>query len=668
MKIITMKFSQKIGAFLLCMIVLISSPILAQNADNGLKIVTEPENITLDVGQELQLNAKLVNADGEAQPDTMIYFSRARTSLSVTRSGLMKALEPGSFTVIAYKTAQGDNPVMRKNITVKVNFPKVDRIVFNDVPNKLYEGTSFQVESRVYDVLDFKREDLEVSDYSSSNSKVASIDRFGRLQAKSIGKTTITAKVEGVTKNHEIEIIKNPVTSVDISITKDVARTGDVLTIKAVAKDKKGNTVADAPIVYSFTARPDDARGEAAPAQIEQNGKFVANKSGLYTIMARNAGSISETTVKINPRNVRREVEILGNAKVTDVPTSDLWVWEGVDGRDYAATGTHVGRGEAFFWDVTDPENMIAIDTITVDARVVNDVKVSEDGRIAVISREGASDRKNGLVILDVTDPSNVEILSRFDDGLTGGVHNVFIYEDHVYAINNGRRYDIINIEDPKNPYRVSQFELDTPGHSVHDVWIEDGIAYSSNWTDGVVAVDIGSKLGGDMESIGGSPENPKMLGSFTYPSGWNHAAFPFKSKSSDNFYIAAGDEAFPGGIPAGWIHFFKLNSWEEAEEVARYEVPEAGTHNIWIKDDVMYVAYYQGGLRIVDVSGELMGNLYDQGREIAKFLPTVSDGRGPNSPMSWGPQPYKDMIFVSDMNSGLWAIKLTPVQGTASN
>lgn len=663
-----MRFSQILSVFILLMITLISNPISAQEADNGLKIVTDPENITLDVGQEMQIKAMLLNADGDVQPDTMIYFSRARRSLSVTRSGMMKALEPGSYTVIVYKTAQGDNPVMRKNITVKVNFPKVDRIVFNDVPNKLYEGTAFQVESRIYDILDFKREDLEVTDYSSSNSKVATIDRFGRIQAKTTGKTTISAEIEGVTKKQEIEVVKNPVTSVEITLSDEVARTGDVLNINAVAKDKKGNVVADAPIVYSFTARPDDQRGEAAPAQIEQNGKFVANKSGLYTIMARNAGSISETTVKINPRNVRREVEVLGNAKVTDVPTSDLWVWEGIDGRDYAATGTHVGRGEAFFWDVTDPKNMIAIDTVTVDARVVNDVKVSEDGRIAIISREGASDRKNGLVILDVSDPRNVEILSRFDDGLTGGVHNVFIYEDHVYAINNGRRYDIINIEDPKNPYRVSQFELDTPGHSVHDVWIEDGIAYSSNWSDGVVAVDVGSKLGGDMESIGGSPENPKMLGSFTYPSGWNHAAFPFKSKSSDNFYIAAGDEAFPGGIPAGWIHFFKLNNWEEAEEVARYEVPEAGTHNIWIKDDVMYVAYYQGGLRIVDVSGELMGNLYDQGREIAKFEPTVSDGIGPNSPMSWGPQPYKDMIFVSDMNSGLWAIKLKPVQGTASN
>jgi len=663
-----MRNSRLTTVFVLLLVTILARPVTAQDSENGLRIVTEPGKIILDVGQELQLNAKLVNAEGKVQPDTMLYFSRASRSLSVTRSGLMKALQPGSFSVIVYKTAQGDHPIMRKTVNVDINFPELDRIVFNNIPQKMYKGTSFQIESRVYDVLDFKREDLEVSDYSSSNNKVATVDRFGRLQAKSTGKTKVTAKIKGIAKTQEIEVVENPVTSIEISLDKDIARTGDVLNIKALAKDKKGNTISDAPIIYSFTARPDDARGEAAPAQIEQNGKFVANKSGLYTIMARNSGSIAEITVKINPRNVNQEVVVLGNAKVTDVPTSDLWVWEGVDGRDYAATGTHVGRGEAFFWDVTDPENMVAIDTITVDARVVNDVKVSADGKIAVISREGASDRKNGLVILDVTDPGNVEILSRFDDGLTGGVHNVFIYEDHIYAINNGRRYDIINIEDPKNPYRVSQFELDTPGHAVHDVWIEDGIAYSSNWTDGVVAVDVGSKLGGDMESIGGSPENPKMLGSFTYPSGWNHAAFPFKSKSSDNFYIAAGDEAFPGGVPAGWIHFFKLNNWEEAEEVARYEVPEAGTHNIWVKDDIMYVAYYQGGLRIVDVSGELMGNLYDQGREIAKFQPRVTEGIGPNQPMSWGPQPYKDMIFVSDMNSGLWAIKLKPVQGTASN
>ena len=128
-------------------------------------------------------------------------------------------------------------------------------------------------------------------------------------------------------------------------------------------------------------------------------------------------------------------------------------------------------------------------------------------------------------------------------------MHNTFIYEQHVYAVNNGRKYDIINIEDPRNPYTVGVFELDTPGHSIHDVWIEDGIAYSSNWGDGVVVVDVGSTQSADMPGAGGSPNNPTPLGSYSYPSGWNHAAFPFKSESTGKFYVAAGDEAFPYGL-----------------------------------------------------------------------------------------------------------------------
>jgi hypothetical protein len=299
-------------------------------------------------------------------------------------------------------------------------------------------------------------------------------------------------------------------------------------------------------------------------------------------------------------------------------------------------------------------------------------VKVSEDGRTAVITREGASDRKNGIVILDVSDPSNVSITSEYNDGLTGGVHNAFIYKNHVFAVNNGRRYDIIDISDPAKPTTVSRFELDTPGHAIHDVWVENGIAYSSNWDDGIVAVDVGSTPDAnspEQHNTGaGSFKNPVKLGSYSYPSGWNHAAFPFKSKSTGDFYVIAGDEAFPNGlyvqdrptIPAGWIHFVKFeDGWDAPKEVARYQVPEAGTHNYWVEGDTLYIAYYNAGLRVVDISGELMGDLYQQGREIAHYIPTHHEGMIPNAPMAWGPQPYKGYIFVTDWNSGLWAFEL---------
>ena len=140
-----------------------------------------------------------------------------------------------------------------------------------------------------------------------------------------------------------------------------------------------------------------------------------------------------------------------------------------------------------------------------------------------------------------------------------------------------------------------------------------------------------------------------------------------FKSPDTKKFYVIAGDEAFPYGesneddpsYARGWLHFIDFTDLKNPKEVARYEVPEAGTHNFWVDGTTLYVAYYNGGLRVVDISGDLMGDLYRQGREIAWFLSTHPKSLVPNSPMVWGPQPHKGHIFFTDWNSGLWAVKL---------
>ncbi|MDE0359358.1 MAG: hypothetical protein OXN92_16675, partial [Gammaproteobacteria bacterium] len=92
----------------------------------------------------------------------------------------------------------------------------------------------------------------------------------------------------------------------------------------------------------------------------------------------------------------------------------------------------------------------------------------------------------------------------------------------------------------------------------------------------------------------------------------------------------------------------------------AEFRLPDAGSHNLWVEDDLLYIAYYQGGLRIVDVSGELRGDLLAQGREVASFMTTPE---GENTTMAWGPQPYKGNIFVSDMRTGLWVMNLAPAR-----
>ena len=43
------------------------------------------------------------------------------------------------------------------------------------------------------------------------------------------------------------------------------------------------------------------------------------------------------------------------------------------------------------------------------------------------------------------------------------------------------------------------------------------------------------------------------------------------------------------------------------------------------LEDDKLYVGYYQAGLRVVDISGELRGDLYRQGRELAVSIDLTS-------------------------------------------
>ena len=656
---------------------------LAQDAPEKKKLqfVFEPDSLSLNIGETGTVNIKLLDGDGNLSNNPFYVYGRPRRTLESSprisdSTGVatvtIKVYKPGKLSLAVRSISEKRSDRVMGGIPIHVPSPPLDRIAFVNPVSKVYVGTSVKYTTEVFDQANLKR--TEKVTLSSSNNDVATFDSFGNLMVKKSGKTTLTASVQGISESVNIKALKNPVRKMTLSSDKDEIRTGDVLVFSAKAMNRSGRTVEDVPVVFSYTGKAEYGIGLPASALINQDGKFVAETAGIFTVMAQSGGYSARKTVKVVPRNVKKKITVVGHGTVKDYNTSDLWVWPGIGkhvGKDFAATGTWGANGEAYFWDVTDPAKMHIIDTVTVDARTVNDVKVSEDGRVAVITREGASNRKNGFVILDIEDPYDVKITYEFNDDMTGGVHNVFIYENHVYAVNNGRKYDIINIEDPANPFRVGRYELDTPGHGVHDVWVKDGLAYSSNWADGVHVVDVGgvkfneanrSKLQFNpfLAMAGqGSPGNPVKLGGMSDPNGHNHAAFPFISQSTDKFYIITGDEWGNQFGMAGGFHFLDFTDPKNPKETAVYQVPEAGSHNHWVHGDTLLASYYQGGLRIVDISGELMGDIYAQGREIAFFMSSDPDGFMANRPNVWGTMPYKGLIYFSDMNNGLWAIKL---------
>ncbi len=635
--------------------------------DRVTSIDVTPASLTLNVGETINLTATAFDDGGNPLDVPIVFISRSRRNVGVTNEGEVEAYQPGEYTIVAMVPRNGEagnrsggRRSIRSEVNVTIPLPPLERIEVSGVPARLYTGSLLRPRIEVYDITDTLRPDAHVT-FSTSDPEVVSVDRFGNVTPTGRGTAALRIGAEGVETEVPFSVVDNPAVSVELVPDQETARTGDVIRFQATARDRQERIIDDLPIFYSIQTHP-NFRNPAASAsgQIADDGRFVAELPGRYTIIATAGGVFSAATVEIEPRNVQKSLTVVGRAPVRDRHTSDLWIWEGDDGRDYAMTGTWRAEGHVYVWDVTDPGNIAMIDSVQVDARTVNDVKVSEDGRTAVISREGASDRRNGIVVLDVSNPSEVVWLSEFDEDLTGGVHNTFIYDNHVYAVNNGRRYDVINVAEPGAPFRVSRFELDTGGHSIHDVWIEDGIAYSSNWRDGVVLVDVGNGI------AGGRADRPVQFASYADPQGATHAAFPFRSESTGKFYVITGDEIFPYGMDsdgptrtAGYMHVVDFTDFENPVEVARYEVPEAGSHNLWIEDDILYAAYYNGGLRVVDLSGELMGDLYRQGREIASFQSNDAEGYVKNEAMVWGVQPHKGLIYFSDFNSGLWAVRL---------
>ena len=631
-------------------------------------IVSNLQNLKMKLGESFTPTSFVLDSEEKKSDcNRMIYynkkgvFSSAKSIYVDDQTGTIKANEPGIHEIVAICIGEGGKRLTR-TFEVNVMYPKVKEIKISIDSDKIYSGTYVPISYKVIDEMGYVRNDVDFSLKSSNN--VLEIDDVNNVKAVKEGSTSFEASYEGITGKITIQVLKNPVEKIVLTTSNSECRTGDVVQYSATAYDKKGQKINESfPFKYSFTGKSFD-KSNTASGLIFDDGRFVADVSGKYVISASLGNVSSSKALNVYNRNVKREVVKVGTGLVNDKHTSDFWVFEGVDGRDYAVTGTWGADGTSYFWDVTDPSNIIKIDSVQVDARTVNDVKVSEDGKICIIGREGASNRKNGIIIIDVSNPFDVKIISEYTKNLTGGVHNLFIYQNHVYALSGGQKYYILNIEDPTDPKEVGMFEIGKEGQSIHDVWIEDGIAYSSNWRDGVYLVDVGNGI------AGGSPSNPVAFGNYNYASGAHHATFPFKSKTTGKFYTVLGDEIFPNGIDvnapnetAGFLHFVDFTDLKNPKEVARYELPGHGSHNYWIEDDILYVAMYSGGVRIVDISGDLMGDLYKQGREIGYILPGNSNGYIPFATMTWGAQLYKGHVFYSDWNSGIGAAKVMPVK-----
>ena len=149
----------------------------------------------------------------------------------------------------------------------------------------------------------------------------------------------------------------------------------------------------------------------------------------------------------------------------------------------------------------------------------------------------------------------------------------------------------------------------------LHDVQVVDGLIYLGYWKDGLVILDVGNGIKGgspDIRSL--SVNSASTTPSFTGRAGWPARIRSFAPRTTCSSATCVSGAVRSDGQSQdsyrGFVHIVDVSDILNPEQVADYEVPEGGAHNMWVENDVMYIGYYGGGARVVDVSGELRGNL----------------------------------------------------------
>ncbi|MFC4358143.1 LVIVD repeat-containing protein [Halobium salinum] len=272
--------------------------------------------------------------------------------------------------------------------------------------------------------------------------------------------------------------------------------------------------------------------------------------------------------------------------------------------------------------------------------RGIYDVKQEGDTLLVVGPANPLGDALHGLLVVDVSDPANPEERAFFETDYP--IHNCFLRDGYAYLTgNDGERNPVVVVdvsgsesESASEPTEVARWSiadhdeawLEVPSgvRPVHDVWVQGGVAYLVCWDTGTWLLDVSD------------PTNPTYLTDFRgqplselraiesrgaarrtglTPPGNDH----FVALNEDGSLLGVGmeswametEEGIVGG-PSG-IDLYDLSDRTNPERVATIEPPRTDrptmegvwttSHNFEFRDGTLYTSWYQGGVKLYDVS-----------------------------------------------------------------
>lgn len=332
-----------------------------------------------------------------------------------------------------------------------------------------------------------------------------------------------------------------------------------------------------------------------------------------------------------------------------------IWGWEDGNGREYALIGATNG---VHVVDVTNPTAISRVDFVPGRRTgcIWREIKTYQHYAY-LISDDGAP---NSFQIIDLQYlPDSVSVV--YDsDSLFQRAHTLFVDGNKLYCgivkggITSGTSsMSVYSLNNPVNPSLLRDVDVDYgsifSNQQVHDMIVRNDTVYASAAFDGLFILKYDSVA-----------NNFNLLGSLTtYPSqGYNHSS----ALTDDGKTLVFMDEV-PTGLPVKVLDVQDLNNLTVTATFQSNVGPTP--HNPFMVGNICYIAYYQDGLQVYDVSNA------SQPVRIGYFdtqyqTPLGGPYTGQSYSGAWGAYPYlpSGHVLVSDMQNGLYVLDVSQLTG----
>jgi choice-of-anchor B domain-containing protein len=354
-------------------------------------------------------------------------------------------------------------------------------------------------------------------------------------------------------------------------------------------------------------------------------------------------------------------IESLGGAAGERV--TGIWGWtDAQTNREYALVAR---TGALVFVDISNPSGPLVVAQMPANRSGARDVKVYRDH--AYFVGDGAGN--HGMMVFDLTRLRSMrgpmrDVLPDTVYRQLASAHNLAIDTASALAIavsvnsggtSCGGGLHLIDIREPKVPKFAGCFTdtegLIAPGRT-HDVqcvkyhgpdrrFHDRSICFASNET-ALRIVDVTV------------PSAPVALGRGSYPS----AAYIHQGWLTDDqrhFYLNDELDEIAGITERTRTMIWDVSDLEDPVIVGEFLGPDAATdHNLFIRGNRMYLANYQAGFRVVDITNRL------EPREIGHFDTTPYQGNAAGFYGAWGSYPFFESgnVVVTSMQEGLFVLR----------